>query len=209
MAKSTGIKNQKQAGRAADISNQKVVGKSKSSNQENPESGNSTIPPEAESDNLNTGISEENSKKVATELNKVLADEFVLYTKTLNFHWNIEGRDFHALHLFLDEQYNQLQVIIDAVAERVRNIGHFATGSMKEFLSSASLKEQSGEAPVSESMIAQLAGDHETLIRNLRTLITDFDEKYDDAGSSDFITGIMKQHEKMAWMLRASVPNRA
>ena len=142
-------------------------------------------------------------------MNQVLSDEFVLYTKTLNFHWNIEGRDFHALHLFLDDQYHQLQIIIDAVAERIRKIGHFTKGSMKEFLADASLKEQSGAASVSESMIAQLAADHETLIRNIRTLIDDFDEKYDDAGSSDFITGIMKEHEKMAWMLRSSVPQNA
>ena len=64
--------------------------------------------PSRTEDNLNTGISEENSKNVANSLNEVLADEFLLYTKTLNFHWNIEGRDFHALHLFLEEQYNQL-----------------------------------------------------------------------------------------------------
>lgn len=159
-------------------------------------------------DNLDTGISGENSKKVADALNQVLADEFVLYTKTLNFHWNIEGRDFHALHLFLDDQYHQLQTIIDAVAERVRKVGHFATGSMKEFIDAASLKEHAGAAPVSENMIADLASDHDALIRKTRTLISDFDEKYDDAGSSDFITGIMKEHEKMAWMLRASASHQ-
>ncbi len=159
-------------------------------------------------DNLDTGISGENSKKVADALNQVLADEFVLYTKTLNFHWNIEGRDFHALHLFLDDQYHQLQTIIDAVAERVRKVGHFATGSMKEFIDAASLKEHAGAAPVSENMIADLASDHDALIRKTRTLIGDFDEKYDDAGSSDFITGIMKEHEKMAWMLRASASHQ-
>ena len=158
-------------------------------------------------DTLNTGISTANSKKVADALNQVLADEFVLYTKTLKFHWNIEGRDFHALHLFLDDQYNQLQTIIDAVAERVRKVGHFADGSMKEFLANASLKEHVATSVVSEGMIAELASDHDALIRKTRTLIDDFDEKYDDKGSSDFITGIMKEHEKMAWMLRASVPN--
>lgn len=158
-------------------------------------------------DSLNTGISTTNSKKVADALNQVLADEFVLYTKTLKFHWNIEGRDFHALHLFLDDQYHQLQTIIDAVAERVRKVGHFANGSMKEFLASATLKEHAATSVVSEAMIAELASDHDTLIRKTRTLIDDFDEKYDDKGSSDFITGIMKEHEKMAWMLRASVPN--
>lgn len=159
-------------------------------------------------DTLNTGISNANSKKVADALNQVLADEFLLYTKTLNFHWNIEGRGFHALHLFLEDQYNQLQIIIDSVAERVRKVGHFATGSMKEFLDSASLKEHSGAASVSENMIVELASDHDALIRKTRTLIDDFDEKYDDAGSADFITGIMKEHEKMAWMLRASVPQQ-
>lgn len=157
-------------------------------------------------DNINTGISGANSKKVADALNQVLADEFILYTKTLKFHWNIEGRDFHALHLFLEEQYNQLQKIIDDVAERIRKVGHFAMGSMKEFLSKASLKEHSSDAAVSESMLAELVADHDALVRKTRTLIDDFDEKYEDKGSSDFITGIMKSHEKMAWMLRASVP---
>jgi starvation-inducible DNA-binding protein len=192
--------------------NQNVISKNKGSSglvntkKLNPE--NSVNPDSSNSDNLNTGISEENSKKVANALNQVLADEFVLYTKTLNFHWNIEGRDFHALHLFLDDQYNQLQLIIDSVAERVRKVGHFATGSMKEFLDSASLNEHSGAACVSENMIAELAADHDELIRKTRTLIDDFDEKYNDAGSADFITGIMKEHEKMAWMLRASGPQQ-
>jgi len=158
-------------------------------------------------DNLNTGISSANSKKVADALNQVLADEFVIYTKTLKFHWNIEGRDFHALHLFLDDQYHQLQTIIDSVAERVRKVGHFAIGSMKEFLAEASLKEHAATTSVAESMLAELVSDHDALIRKTRTLIDDFDKKYDDKGSSDFITGIMKEHEKMAWMLRSSVPN--
>ena len=157
-------------------------------------------------DNLNIGISSTNSKKVADELNKVLADEFVLYIKTLKIHWNIEGRDFHALHLFLDEQYHQLQNIIDAVAERVRKVGHFANGSMKQFMTDATLKEMTATGAVSENSLAELATDHEALIRKMRTLIDDFEEKYDDAGSSDFITGIMKQHEEMAWMLRSSAP---
>ncbi|MEO6682547.1 MAG: DNA starvation/stationary phase protection protein [Ginsengibacter sp.] len=157
-------------------------------------------------DDLNIGISTSNSKKVADELNQILADEFVLYTKTLKIHWNIEGRDFHALHLFLDKQYHQLQEIIDSIAERIRKVGHFANGSMKQFLTDASLKESSATGAVSENSLAELASDHEALIRKMRTLIDDFDEKYDDAGSSDFITGTMKQHEEMAWMLRSSVP---
>src|SRR5690242_17565414 len=196
MAKATKQTPSKNNAKAADKINQKVITKNQTSTK-----------PE-ESDNLNTGISDENSKKVADALNEVLADEFVLYTKTLNFHWNIEGRDFHALHLFLDEQYNQLQTIIDSVAERIRKVGHFATGSLKEFLANTSLKEHSGAASVSETMLAELVSDHDAIIRKTRKLIDEFEEKYDDAGSADFITGIMKQHEKMGWMLRASVPQK-
>ena len=174
--------------------NQKVISKSKNGNVDE------------KSDNLNTGISKENSKKVAAVLNQLLADEFVLYTKTLNFHWNIEGSNFHSLHVFLDEQYNQLQGIIDSVAERIRNIGHFAKGSLKEFMEIASLSEQPRGAAISEDMITELVNDHDSIIRKTRGLIYDLDEEFDDAGSSDFITGILKEHEKMAWMLRASVP---
>ena len=156
----------------------------------------------------NIGISDSNSKNVADELNKILADEVVLYVKTLKTHWNIVGRDFHALHVFLDEQYNQLQTIIDSVAERIRKIGHFANGSLKQFLADTSVTELEETGPVHEQVLAQLAADHEALIREMRKLIDTFEEKYDDAGSADFITGIMKEHEKMAWMLRASVSNQ-
>ncbi len=157
-----------------------------------------------ETEKVDTGLSNANTKKVANELNKILADEFVLYLKTLKFHWNIEGRDFHALHVFLEEQYNELQKIIDEVAERIRKIGNFANGSMKQFLSDCSLQEHTETGTITESMISELVADHESLIRNLRGLIDDFDKKYDDMGSSDFIVGLMKKHEKMAWMLRAS-----
>lgn len=155
-------------------------------------------------DKLNTGISAENTKKVSDELNKVLADEFVLYLKTLKFHWNIEGKDFHALHLFLEEQNGELQTIIDGVAERIRKIGNFSNGSMKQFLSDSSLKEHTETGVITENMLSELVADHETIIRKMRELIDEFEEEYEDMGSSDFITGIMKQHEKMAWMLRAS-----
>ncbi len=153
---------------------------------------------------VDTGISNANTKKVADELNKILADEFVIYVKTLKFHWNIEGRDFHALHVFLEEQYTELQKIIDEVAERIRKIGNFSNGSMKQFLADCSLNEHLETATVTESMMLELVGDHESMIRRTRELVEDFDKKYDDIGSSDFITGVMKKHEKMAWMLRAS-----
>ncbi|MBX3240274.1 MAG: DNA starvation/stationary phase protection protein [Chitinophagaceae bacterium] len=151
---------------------------------------------------VNIGITEKNRQAVASELTKLLADEHVLYNKTRSYHWNVEGPSFMELHKLYEEQYNQLAEVIDEVAERIRTIGHFAEGRLKELLKLASLEE--GAIPVKfEKQIPNLEADHETIIVRLRKLIKDFDEKYKDTGSSDFATGLLKEHEKMAWMLRS------
>ena len=154
--------------------------------------------------NTNIGISEPNKQAVADQLNKLLADEFVLYTKTRKFHWNVEGAQFHDLHLFFEKQYDQLATIMDNVAERIRKIGHYALGSMSQFLKEASLLEHEDQETTSATMLAQLLDDHETIIRRLRNEIDIFQDKYKDAGTADFITGLIEQHETMAWMLRAT-----
>jgi starvation-inducible DNA-binding protein len=89
----------------------------------------------------NIGIPEKHTKTVALELNKLLADEHVLYTKTRNFHWNIEGSNFMELHKFYEGQYEELAEMIDEIAERIRTLGHFAEGRMKDFLELARLIE--------------------------------------------------------------------
>lgn len=151
---------------------------------------------------INIGISEKNRQAVANELNKLLADEHVLYNKTRNYHWSVEGPSFMEFHKLYEGQYDQLAEIIDQIAERIRTIGHYAEGRLKELLKLTNLDEP--PAPVDQStQIANLSADHEIVIQKLRKLITEFDEKYKDIGSSDFVTGLMKQHEKMAWMLRS------
>lgn len=151
---------------------------------------------------VNIGITEKNRQAVAAALTALLADEHVLYNKTRSYHWNVEGPSFMELHKLYEEQYNQLAEIIDEIAERVRTIGHFAEGRLSELLKLTSLTEPA--IPVKfEKQIANLDADHETIIVKLRKLITDFDEKYKDVGSSDFVTGLLKSHEKMAWMLRS------
>ena len=151
----------------------------------------------------NIGITEKNTQAVANELAKILADEFILSMKTRNAHWNIEGADFHAMHLFFESQYNALDETIDSVAERIRSLGHYAPGTVKEFLELTSLTEKRGSKNNSESFIKDLLGDHEAIIIALREYIDAFANKYKDAGTSDFITAILEDHEKMAWMLRA------
>ena len=151
---------------------------------------------------INIGISEKNRQAVALSLNQLLADEHILYNKTRNYHWSIEGPSFMEFHKLYEAQYTVLAESIDQIAERIRTIGHFAEGRLKELLKLASLDEPA--APTDQaSQISNLSSDHEILINKLRKLIKDFDEKYKDIGSSDFVTGLLKQHEKMAWMLRS------
>ena len=151
------------------------------------------------------GISAENREVVAHELAKLLADEFVLYTKTLNAHWNLEGMDFHSVHLYFEELYNQSAEIVDSVAERIRQLGHYAPATLKNFLQLTHLTEQDEEGNDSRSLIKKLLSDHESIIEFIRGNINEFADAHKDAGTSDYITGLMETHEKIAWMLRAHI----
>lgn len=149
------------------------------------------------------GINQNNLTEVAHTLTKVLADEFVLYTKTRNAHWNVEGPDFYAKHTFFESQYEMLDETMDNVAERIRTLGHYAPATLKQFLQLTHLTELSREANDSTGFIKELLADHESIIVFLRENINRFANDLQDTGSSDFITGLMETHEKMAWMLRA------
>jgi len=148
------------------------------------------------------GISENNAKATATILNNFVADEFLLYTKTRNYHWNVRGMEFGVLHKFFEDQYGQLEELVDEVAERVRMLGHFALGSLDQFLKIARLTEGQ-EATTAQNMIQNLLEDHETIIRLLREAIPVVSDKHKDLGNADFLTSLVEKHEKMAWMLRS------
>ena len=139
---------------------------------------------------------------VASELNKLLADEVILYFKTRNYHWNIEGTNFNELHLFYENQFNQLDAIMDEVAERIRILGHYTEARLVDYLKIANLVEQP-YTNKQELQMKDLLSSHETIIHNLRKLVTLFDEIFKDIGSSDFVTQLLGRHEKMAWMIRA------
>lgn len=150
----------------------------------------------------NIGITDKNKEAVAIILNELLADEHILYLKTRNYHWNYEGDNFIELHKFYEGQYNELEGIIDDVAERIRTLGHYAEARMKDYLNITHLQEQDYTTSQSEQM-QNLLADHENIIVNLRKFADKIDITFKDKGSSDFVTGKMIQHEKMAWMIRS------
>ena len=150
----------------------------------------------------NIGISDNNLQSVAKRLNQILADEYVLYTKLRNYHWNVEGSNFMELHKLYEDQYSGIDEAIDEIAERVRMLGHYAEGRLVDFLKLTSLLEtESTNNP--KIQLENLLSDHETIIRGLRDDITRFSDEYRDLGNADFVTGLMEKHEKWAWFVRA------
>jgi len=151
---------------------------------------------------VDLGISAKNLKSVHGILNAVLADGNILYIKLRKFHWNLQGPDFLELHELFEVQYTALEAAIDLVAERISTLGGVAIGTTTEFAKNSQLKETPGKVPTNQMMLKELVGDHESIVKSLRKLIDDCDTKYGDAGTADFLTGLMTDHEKMAWKLR-------
>ena len=149
------------------------------------------------------GIHENHLAESAHILSKLLADEYLLYTKTRNAHWNIEGADFYNKHLFFEAQYNELDELIDSLAERIRTLGHYAPASLNQFLVLTQLTEENRSGNDSAGHIKELLMDHESIIVSLRENIDHLATALKDLGTSDYATGLLETHEKMAWMLRA------
>jgi starvation-inducible DNA-binding protein len=150
----------------------------------------------------NIGISTKNLKKSATILATILSNEMTLYVKTRKFHWNISGNSFMELHKLFEDQYRILENNIDEVAERISQLGEKTIGTMKEFIENSTLKESPKEYASQKHMLQELLENHEQLVTEFRDYIPAFENDNHDIGSADFITGLLQQHEKMAWILR-------
>ena len=150
----------------------------------------------------NIGIPEKKLKAITDILTVVLANQVTLYTKTRKFHWNVGGESFMELHKLFENQYKQLEESIDETAERISKLGSKTVGTMVEFGKLSAIKEYPGKYPSSREMIKELLTDHETVIIQLRKNVDECADKLEDAGTADFLTGLMEQHETIAWTLR-------
>lgn len=155
----------------------------------------------------NLGITDKNLKAIHELLNNALADGNMLYIKLRKFHWNLAGDNFMELHQLFEEQYSALELSIDEVAERISTLGGIAIGTTSEFASASQLKENPGKVPTNQEMLKELVSDHETIVRALREMVDDIEEKYEDKGTADLLTGLMQKHEKLAWKLRKYFKN--
>jgi starvation-inducible DNA-binding protein len=154
---------------------------------------------------INIGLSDEQRQGVVNILNKALADSYLLLIKTKKYHWDVVGPQFRTLHELWEEQYEAITQNIDAYAERARQLGGYPLGTAEGFLKQASIREHPGDLPSAQEMVRRLVVDHEQVIRNLREAVDQCSEQYHDEGTADFLTGLMEEHEEMAWMLRSFI----
>ena len=147
-------------------------------------------------------MSEINLQRCINLLSVSLSDEMTLYIKTRKFHWNVAGESFMELHKLFESQYAKLEIIIDEVAERINKLGGKTIGTMNEFTLLSRIVEHPNKYPVQKAMISELMSDHEMIISELRKEIDVCTNECHDVGTADLLTGILQQHESIAWILR-------
>ena len=150
---------------------------------------------------INIGIEEQDRREIAQGLSNLLADTYTLYLKTHHFHWNVTGPMFQTLHLMFEQQYTELALAVDLIAERIRALGFPAPGTYKEFASRSSISEEEG-VPSAEDMIRKLVEGQEAVVRTARSIFPAVERSHDEP-TADLLTQRMQVHEKTAWMLRS------
>src|SRR6185503_8083827 len=150
---------------------------------------------------IDIGIPQKERSDIAQGLSRMLADTYLLYLKTHNFHWNVEGPMFQTLHTMFMGQYTEAWNAIDPIAERIRALGHYAPGTYKEYLKLGSIKETDG-VPKAEKMVQLLIAAQEAVVRTARSVLP-LAEEANDQPTLDLLTQRMDIHEKNAWMLRS------
>jgi len=150
---------------------------------------------------IDIGIAEPERQAIADGLSRLLADSYTLYLKTHNYHWNVTGPLFNTLHLMFEQQYTELAVAVDDIAERIRALGFPAPGSYSAYAELTEIPEDT-VVPSAEQMLQNLVHAQETVVRTARSVFPRVDDANDEP-SADLLTQRMQVHEKNAWMLRS------
>lgn len=152
----------------------------------------------------NMGIESRTNHTVIEFLNTLLADEYTLFTKTLNYHWNLTGPQFLSLHKMLEEQYRNLLDTMDDVAERVRILGSYPLSTVSEMVNERTLSEKSNEDINAQQMLSNLYEDHTNIQLHLRDYLTSEESPLEkDPATEDFLVGLLKEHEMVGWKLKS------
>lgn len=144
------------------------------------------------------------SNKLTQYLNVHLSDLHLFYTKLHNYHWNIEGSSFFQLHETLEGLYDGVAEELDAVAERILQLGERPLARLADYLKHANIQEAESKGIKGEEVLQILLTDYEYFIKSLKEGIALAEEK-DDIITGDLLTGSLAGYEKTLWMLKAAL----
>ena len=143
------------------------------------------------------------NKQLIDTLKDVLADNYALYLKTQNYHWNVEGPNFNGLHLLFEGQYIDLAGAIDTVAELIRALGKKAPGTFDSYIKRNSIKSGNENASA-EEMVKELAEDQVLIQKTLQKCL-ELAQKVGDEVIAGFTIERLTFHRKASWMLKSSL----
>jgi starvation-inducible DNA-binding protein len=150
-----------------------------------------------------TPLGNKNSKAVVSALKDVLADNYALYLKTQNYHWNVEGPNFQSLHVLFETQYNDLALANDTVAELIRGLGEKAPGTFDAFSKNTTIKPGNENASAAQ-MVKELIADQGRISKTLQTAL-EAAQKVGDEVVAGFMIERLTVHRKAEWMLKSSL----
>ena len=147
-----------------------------------------------------TDLDGESVAEVSAILRHLLADVFVLYLKTKNFHWHMSGPQFRDYHLLLDEQAEQILAMTDDIAERARKIGGLTLRSIGDIARHQRLADNDRPSVTPHAMLTELAEDNVTLTRFLRGA-HEVCDTHNDFATTSLIENWIDQTERRTWFL--------
>ena len=142
-------------------------------------------------------------EKLVSELKKLLANNYVLFLKTQNYHWNVEGKDFAALHIMFEGQYNDLFMANDAIAEKIRMLGFKAPATYKEYLEMASIKE-GNSAFDANAMVKDLLQSNRDILK-MQFEVLKLAQDAGVEGVVSFMSARIEVLEKVIWFFEMSL----
>jgi starvation-inducible DNA-binding protein len=147
-----------------------------------------------------TDLSREAVEEISNELRQLLADVFVLYVKTKNFHWHMSGNHFRDYHLLLDEHGEQIFAMTDDIAERARKLGGTSLHSISEISRHQRLKDNNEDFVAPKDMLAELCSDNQHLTKFLRST-HEVCDRHNDVATASLLENWIDEAERRTWFL--------
>jgi starvation-inducible DNA-binding protein len=147
------------------------------------------------------GLPVKESKVLIAELNILLANFQVYYQNLRGLHWNIRGKRFFDLHMKFEELYNDSQLKIDLIAERVLTLGGIPLHTFEDYIQNKKIKV--GKNISNDEEAIQLVTSSLTELLKIERVILKQSGEIDDEGTNSMISDFIKEQEKTIWMMKA------